>query len=237
MRRTALLICLLLAGTSVLATRSLQSYTANYRLLFNGEHVGDARFSLKLTPDNQYSFEALTRPAGKMSANGVRHEVLEASSGLLQNGTPVPKHYYTAVKSGDSTDMLELFYDWKSMTLTRRGDHGQQKAPLVNNSQDRLSYLLKAMKLAGDNRNSAKFPLLTSAGTRQLRMRKTKRRHIDTAAGRVLAQELELSYGIEPPDRNLWLSVDHNYLPVLLDQKTDKGIVRMELTRILTRSQ
>ena len=237
MRRAALLICLLLASTSILAARSLQSYTANYRLLFNGEHVGNARFSLQLTPDNRYSFEALTRPAGKMIADGARHEVLEASSGVLRNGTPVPEHYYTAVRSGDSTDMLELFYDWQNMTLTRKGDNGQQKAALGNNSQDRLSYLLKAMKLAGDHRNSAQFPLLTSAGARQLRMRKTNRRYIDTAAGRLLAQELELSYGIESPDRNLWLSVDHNYLPVLLEQKKDKGIVRMELTRILTRSQ
>lgn len=237
MRRAALLICLLLASTSVLASRSLQSYTANYRLLFNGEHVGDARFSLKLTPDNRYSFEALTRPSGKMSTDGARHEVLEASSGAMQNGIPVPEHYYTAVKSGDSTNMLEFFYDWKSMTLTRKGDNDQQKVALENKSQDRLSYLLKAMKLAGDHRNSAKFPLLTSAGTRQLRMRKANRRYIDTAAGRVLAQELELSYGIESPDRNLWLSVDHNYLPVLLEQKTDKGIVRMELSRILTRSR
>lgn len=237
MNRTTLVICLLFASAAVMATRSAQSYTANYRLIFNGEHVGNARFSLKLTPDNQYSFEALTRPAGKMSVASPRHEVLEASSGVLQNGTPVPDHYYTAVKTDDGTDMLEFFYDWQTMTLTRKGDNGQQKAVLQKQSQDRLSYLLKAMKLAGDHKNSVKFPLLTSAGARQLSMRKTNRRYISTAAGRVLAQELELSYGIEPADRNLWLSVDHNYLPVLLEQKTDKGIVRMELIQILTRSQ
>ena len=237
MTRTALIICLLLASTSVLASRSLQSYTANYRLLFNGEHVGDARFSLKLTPDNRYSFEALTRPSGKMRADGTRHEVLEASSGILQQGTPVPDHYYNAVKTGDGTEMLEFFYDWRSMTLTRRGDKAQQKSALQKQSQDKLSYLLKAMMLAADHKNSAKFPLLTSAGTRQLNMRKKNRRYISTAAGRVLAQELELSYGIESPDRNLWLSVDHNYMPVLLEQKTDKGIVRMELSRILTSSR
>ena len=237
MTRTALIICLLFASASVLAARPVQSYTANYRLLFNGEHVGDARFSLKLTPDNQYSFEALTRPAGKMSADGTRHEVLEASSGILQRGTPVPGHYYTAVKTGNGTEMLEFFYDWKSMTLTRRGDKGQQKSALQKQSQDKLSYLLRAMTLAAEHKNSAKVPLLSSAGTRQLSMRKKNRRYISTAAGRVLAQQLELSYGIESPDRSLWLSVDHNYLPVLLEQKTGKGIVRMELKRILTRSR
>lgn len=232
-----MVICLLLASTTVLAARSIQSYTADYRLLFNGEHVGDAKFSLKLTPDNKYSFEAFTRPAGKMSVDSARHEVLEASSGVLQNGIPVPDHYYTAVKTGDSTNMLEFFYDWQTMTLTRKGDNGQQKATLKKQSQDRLSYLLKAMKLAGDHKNSVIFPLLTSAGTKQLSMRKKNRRYISTAAGRVLAQELELSYGIESPDRSLWLSVDHDYLPVLLEQKTEKGIVRMELMQILTRSQ
>lgn len=230
-------MCLLLASATVLAARSVQSYTANYRLLFNGEHVGDARFSLKLTRDNQYSFEAFTRPAGKMRTDAAKHEVLEASSGVLQNETPIPDHYYTAVKTGDGTDMLEFFYDWQTMTLTRKGDHGQQKSALKKQSQDRLSYLLKAMKLAAGHKNSASFPLLTSTGARQLSMRKKNRRHINTAAGRVLAQELELSYGIESPDRNLWLSVDHNYLPILLEQKKDKGIVRMELVRILTVSQ
>ncbi len=234
MTRTALIICLLFASNSVLAARSVQSFSADYRLLFNGDHVGDARFSLQLTADNQYSFEAFTRPAGKMSADNSKHEILEASSGKLQGGMPVPDHYYTAVKTGSGTNMLEFFYDWQTMTLTRKGDNGQQKAELKKQSQDRLSYLLNAMKLADAHKNSVVVPLITDAGSKQLSIRKKNRRHINTATGRVLAQELELNYGIESPDRSLWLSLDHGYLPVLLEQKTDKGIVRMELKQILT---
>jgi hypothetical protein len=237
MRWAAFIICLLFADTSVLANRSVQSFTANYRLTFNGDHVGDARFSLKLTTDNQYSFEAFTRPAGKMSADNTLHEVFEASSGMLLGGMPVPDHYYTAVKTDSGTDMLEFFYDWKTMTLTRKSDNGQQKAKLKKQSQDRLSYLLNAMKLAGGHRNSVIVPLITGAGTKQLSIRKKNRRHINTKTGRVLAQELELSYGIESPDRSLWLSLDDGYLPVLLEQKTDKGIVRMEIMQVLTDSQ
>lgn len=237
MRGVALIVCLLLVNTSALASRSVQSFSADYRLLFNGDHVGDARFSLKLTQDNQYSFEAFTRPAGKMNVDDTRHEVLEASSGKLQGGIPVPDHYYTAVKTGKGTNMLEFFYDWQTMTLTRKGDNGQQKAELKKQSQDRLSYLLNAMKLAEAHKNSAVVPLITDAGSKQLSIRKKNRRHINTATGRVLAQELELSYGIESPDRSLWLSLDHGYLPVLLEQKTEKGIVRMELKQILTGSE
>ena len=92
-----------------------------------------------------------------------------------------------------------------------------QKAALKKQSQDRLSYLLNAMKLAGDHRNSVIVPLITGTGTRQLSIRKKNRRHINTAAGRVLAQELELSYGIESPNRSLWLSLDQGCLPVLLE--------------------
>jgi hypothetical protein len=215
----------------------VQSFSADYRLLFNGDHVGDARFSLQLKADNQYSFESFTRPAGIMNKDDTRHEILEASSGSLQGGTPVPEHYYTAVKTANGTNMLEFFYDWKTMTLIRKDDNDQQETELKKHSQDRLSYLLQAMKLAANHRNSAKVPLITSAGTKQLTIRKRNRRYMNTAAGRVLSQKLELSYGIEAPDRSLWLSLDHGYLPVLLEQKTDKGVVRMELTAILQGAQ
>lgn len=233
MKKTAFIICLLLASTTILAARSVQSFTADYRLLFNEEHVGDARFSLKLTADNQYSFEVLTRPAGKMAIENTQHEVLEASSGRLHGEIPVPDHYYTAVKTSEGTTMLELFYDWQAMTVTRKEDNGQQKTELKRHSQDRLSYLLSAMKLAENHKNSIIVPLLTSADTKQISIRKKSRRHINTAAGRILAQELELSYGKDSAHRSLWLSLDQSYLPVLLEQRTDKGIVRMELMRIL----
>lgn len=232
MRMTAFIICLLLASTPILAARSVQSFSADYRLLFNGEHVGDARFTLKLTADNQYSFEAFTLPAGKMAVDHDRHEVLEASSGKLQGNGPVPDHYYTAVRTSDSTAMLEFFYDWQSMTLTRKDDKGQQKTELKIHSQDKLSYLLNAMKLAEGHKNSITVPLLTATGSKQLNIRRKNRHHINTATGRVLAQKLELSYAQQQPDRNMWLSLDHGYLPVLIEQKTEKGTVRMELLQV-----
>ena len=233
MKKTAFIICLLLASTPILAARSVQSFTADYRLLFNEEHVGDARFSLKLTADSHYSFKVFTQPAGKMVVNNTGHEVIETSSGKLGDKMPVPDHYYTAVKTNEGTTMLEFFYDWQAMIITRKGDNGQQKTGLKEQSQDRLSYLLSAMKLAGGHKNSIVIPLVTSTDTRQLRIRKKSRRHMDTAIGRILAQELEISFGKQSPKRSLWLSLDQNYLPVLLEQNTDKGIIRMELMRIL----
>ena len=237
MRKVSLLLCLLLTCASVLAGRSVQSFSADYRLLFNGDHVGDARFTLQLRENDQYSFESFTRPAGIMNKDDARHEILEASSGSLQGGTPTPAHYYTAVKTADGTRMLEYFYDWENMTLTLKGDDDQEKTVLEKHSQDRLSYLLQAMKLAESHRNSLKTPLITAAGTRQLSILKKNRRFMDSAAGRTLLQELHLSYGIESPDRSLWLSLDHGYMPVLLEQKTEEGIVRMELSKILRSAQ
>ncbi len=233
MNKAAFVIYLLLACNAVLAARSVQPFSADYRLLFNGEHVGNARFSLKLTPGNQYSFEAITHPAGKMAVDNSQHEVLEASNGRLQSTIPVPDHYYTAVKTGQGTTTLEFFYDWQTMTLIRKDGNGQQKTKLRLHSQDRLSYLLRAMKLVNDHKNSIIVPLLTDRGTKHLSIRKKNRRHINTAAGRVLAMELELKYEKKPPVRSLWLSLDQNCLPVLLEQITDTGTVRMELLRIL----
>jgi len=87
--------------------------------------------------------------------------------------------------------------------------------------------------LASGYKNSVTVPLLTGASTKQLSIRKKNSRHINTAIGRVLAQELELKYQMESSNRSLWLLKDQGYLPVLLEQKTDKGTVRMELTNIL----
>ncbi|WP_456408304.1 DUF3108 domain-containing protein [Thiolapillus sp.] len=222
-------LCLwLLLPTGALA---LEPFSAAYQLLLNDEKKGETQFSL-LLPATGYSFEAFTLPQGKLAAIDIKHEILETSHGHFTEGRPEPDTYYYAVRNASGTQMLEFFFDWKKKQLTLRGDKEQQKFTLEAGTQDRLSYILRAMMLADSHQRIARFKRVSIEGTEEITLTKKLQKYVSTPAGRFLALEIgvETKSGKEP--RSLWLAVKYNYMPLLMTKTTSKGRVRMELTKL-----
>jgi len=225
------LALILLLGLFPTLAGALEPFDASYRLLYNGELKGEARFSLRIT-DQGYRFKAVTRPAGAALSQQPDHEVLESSHGHFDGGHPEPDAYYYAVKSNGETRMVEIFFDWKKMELLLRGDESQERYRLEEGTQDRLSYLLRAMALADDLRAEAAFPRVASDGTERIVLHRKLRRYLDTPAGRFLGQEITISSGESRPTRHLWLAAKRGWLPLVLEHRDGDAVVRMELTRI-----
>ncbi len=210
---------------------ALEAFSATYKLQFNQELKGETQFSL-LLKNNEYSFEAFTLPQGKLAALNSKHEVLETSHGHFVAGRPEPDSYYFAVRNTSGTQMLELFFDWKKQLLSLRGDTQQQKFKLEKGSQDRLSYILRAMMLAQSHQREARFKQVSVSGTEEITLKKKLQQYITTPAGRYLALEISIESNKAQSARSLWLAVKHNFIPLILTKHTNKGLVQMEITKL-----
>jgi hypothetical protein len=224
-----LLLLLLLLSPAISPARTLEPFAATYRLLLDGKLKGTTHFSLQ-TNEKGYSFESLTRPAPPPKRG--HHEVLERSQGHFHGGHPQPDAYYYAVKTDRGTEMVEIFFDWKQKRMTLRSDRSQEQYRLETGTQDRLSYLLRAMALAAGHGNEATFPRISIEGAEHIVLRKKPKKHLTIPAGHFLVQELTIRSNNGQWPRKLWLAVREGYLPVALEHRTDQGLVRMELTRI-----
>ncbi len=221
-------LCLLLASS---AAPALEAFSAVYELSLNGEKKGEARFNLVLR-DNEYSFEVLTRPTEQVAPEGSRHEILETSHGHFDRERPEPDKYYYAIRGASGTMMTEFFFDWKNMRLTLRNDTEQQKFKLEDGTQDRLSYLLRAMALLDGAQHEAQFPRVSLDGSERITLKLKLQKYISTPAGRFLAREVSINSNRPGISRSLWLATQHGGIPLLMTQENSKGTVRMELSRI-----
>lgn len=219
------LLLLLLAQTAA----ALEPFSASYQLLWNGVKKGDTYFTLQ-SGANGYDFESFTRPA-TLPEQG-RHEVLERSQGHYDGTRPEPDSYYYAVKTDQGSEMVEIFFDWKQMTMTLRSDKSQEKYRLEEGTQDRLSYLLRAMALAADTRSEAAFPRVSVEGAERITLHEKSRRYLTTPAGRFLAQEVTITNENGSSVRRLWLAVKKGFMPLVMEHRNGDGLVRMELTGI-----
>lgn len=226
---TRLILALLVTLTAA-KSLALDSFSADYQLLVNGEKKGETHFNLQIK-ETGYSFEAFTEPTEQKGAR----EVIETSHGHFDGTRPEPDSYYYALRSETGTQMVELFFDWKNRLTTARGPDDKQSFGLEEGTQDRLSYLLRAMALADSARFDAEFPRISIEGVEKTKLNKKTRRYISTPGGRYLAQEISITNGNSGQSRTLWLAVKKGYLPLALEQQTEEGVVRMELIRIVSK--
>ena len=222
---------LLSAGLAANAGWTPQAFSADYRLMFNEKLVGRAFFRLELQEDHNYSFEVFTIPAGEVADEHPDHEVLEGSNGRLDNGLPVPDSYYYSVRDESGIRLLEFFFLWPEQELRINTDDQQHVLELASGTQDRLSYLLNAMKLAGGNLTEVSFPLSTPDNTRETRLRVGIQKNLKVPAGTLRSIKVERFQGNGKADRILWLAVNKGNIPALLENITPKGTARMELVK------
>ncbi len=224
------LFLLLLTSQNI---HALTGFNATYQLSLNSEIKGTTQFNLRIDPGNNYSFEAFTEPAGAVPLADGTNEVLESSHGHYTESKILPDSYYYALRKKSGTHMLELFFNWKKKNVLFRDAKIQEQYPLEENTQDHLSYLLQAMLLGASHLHELRFPQLNVTGLQKVTLSKKLQRFISTPAGRYLGLKIEITVENEPQPRILWLAPKQAYLPLLLERKSQAGLVRMELIKVI----
>ena len=215
---------------AALPVHALEPFAAQYRLLVDGQPRATAQFRLALE-DQRYELRTRVQSNGEPGAPA--REILESSQGTWSASDVRPERYLYSVRNDQQTQTLALGFDWANQRLILQSGDRQETYRLDEQAQDRLSYLLKAMRLAAGNRKKIRFPRLAVEGREAFTLERVRRQFLSTPAGRFLALEIRVQSD-HSPERRLWLAVEKGYLPLAIEQKRPEGLVRMELTAIET---
>lgn len=204
-------------------------HEASYRLLFNGEPVGDALFTLQLE-DGNYRIDAFSVPAGKMAhANG--HEVLESSRGQAGAAGIRPLRFHHSVREDDRFALLDLAFDWERRRLTlTRGDEVRTLA-LLPGTHDRLSYLLAGRELARAGEGLLALQVAGPDATEETVLEVTTSEDLDLPAAHYRAVKIRRVTPEQDETRALWYALAQCPLPVKVLHETTDSTVEMVLQR------
>ena len=211
------------------AQHGLTSYSASYRLLFDGEPVGESFFRLELMPDQGYRFEAYTLPSGKDDKTPA-HEILESSNGkLTAEGIPRPESYYFSVFNSGKTSLLEFMFDWTGGQLVISSKEQSAKLELDAATQDRLSYLLVLGQWLASTEKETRFPIAQPGVTATAEFVRIEDATIQLEAGRFDTVHLLRVDAGDQLRRELWLEAAPPHRLIAMERHEANGVARMEM--------
>lgn len=201
---------------------------ASYRLLFNDALVGNAFFVLRIRPDRSYRLEAYTTPAGKMQ-QAAGHEILEVSRGVVDDAQVRPRRFDHSVMRDDEVQVINLVFDWDSRTLHLVGGEQVRKVTLLPGTQDRLSYLLAARRLAARGEGRLKLQIASAYSTDETLLEVTGEGPLEIPAGRYRAVGLRRVTPDSEETRTLWFDSAASPLPLRVLHSREGNTVDMLL--------
>jgi hypothetical protein len=201
---------------------------ASYQLLFNEQLVGNALFALEIAEDGSYRIDAFTTPAGQME-NQADHEVLESSLGKLQAGEIRPERFEHSVMQGGLIELVSLAFDWKRHRLRIAGKETQRDVVLLPGTQDRLSYLLVAHRLAAAGNGASQIQIASIDASEETVLEVIGKEPIEVASGRYEALGIRRVTPTPGESRRLWFDTRLGPLPLRVLYEHDGNRVEMQL--------
>ncbi|MCB1802211.1 MAG: DUF3108 domain-containing protein [Gammaproteobacteria bacterium] len=207
---------------------------ASYRLLFNDALVGNSLFMLEIDADGRYALQSFTTPAGKMQRDAA-HEVLETSRGSIGADGVRPLEFEESVLQDGELALARLTFDWARRALVVEGPGGRRNIGLLPDTQDRLSYLLDAARLAGTGDDSRLLQVASAEAAEETLLRVRGEESLTLPAGEFGAVRVERRTPDEDTSRELWFAPDLMPLPLRALQASDGNSVEMQLEHLSQR--
>jgi len=204
------------------------SVEAGYRLLFNDAVVGDALFVLRIGTDGAYRIEAFTTPAGQMRrAEG--HEVLESSRGVIDSDGVRPHRFDHSVMADERIESIKLIFDHERNLLRIIDQKQERTTALLPSTQDHLSYLLTARRLAMKGEGATEIQIASTGSTEQTQLQVVGPEAIDVPLGHY--ETIAIQRVTSKPDeiRALWFDTGLSPLPVRVVHGWAGNTVDMQL--------
>ncbi len=201
---------------------------AIYRLLFNGQLVGNALFEFELFEGGGYRIDALTAPAGQMAAQSA-DEVLESSRGSLDAETIQPARFEHSVMRAGQIELISVAFDWQRRRLRVQGGQAQRDVVLLPGTHDRLSYLLAAYRLAVAGDGAVQLQVATAEASEETILEVTGREPVALPSGHY---EAVVVHRITPnleESRQFWFDPALSPLPLRILHTHDGNRVDMQL--------
>lgn len=204
------------------------STEASYRLLFNGNLVGQALFALQIGPDGNYRIDTFTVPAGQMQ-QAVGHEVLESSQGTIGDKGIRPRRFKHSVMQGERVETFSFVFDWEKHILQLVGADSERKVGLLPDTHDRLSYLLVAQRLAVAAQGASTLQIASPESATEAHLEVIGKRTITTPFGQLNATGIRRTGAESDEVRELWFAPEAGPLPIQVKHSRDENEVEMQL--------
>jgi len=207
---------------------------AGYRLLFNDLLVGNALFVLEIDHGGNYRIDAFTTPAGQMAESG-GHEILESSQGVIDSKGVRPRRFDHSVMADQDVDATSLVFDWDKHMLRVSSPEAEHAAALSPGTQDRLSYLLTAWRLAVLGKGSEQVKIASTKSTEDTQLQVTGEEAIDVPLGHY--DSIAIRRVTPEPNviRALWFDTDLSPLPLRVVHGWAGNTVDMQLESVSRR--
>lgn len=207
------------------------SIEASYRLLFNGNLVGHALFALNIDDQGAYRLEAFTTPAGTLLKT-TSHEIMETSRGTI-DAEIRPMQFEHSVMDGERIDLVHLDFDWEQQQLNLRRLSQQESQALAADTQDRLSYLLAARRLALAADGVARLRIVSAEATEDTLLTALGTEHIEVPLGRFEAVGINRRTPDLADSRTLWFDTKLAALPLRIVRQWDSNTVEMQMETLV----
>lgn len=223
MRVPALLLATLIASP---ALAEVPTFDASYRVQVRGINAGTARIWVEAEEDG-YAMRSVVRP-GRMARMFGADRVVELSRLELHAGALRSTFYEQ--QQGDDRERV-AFDSTGGASGRYRGQDYQLDVP--HNVQDRLGLQLVLMHDLGRDRLRSRYQVVARGRLREMRFERVGEEIVRVPAGEFRTVVYERSE--DRPDRSsrLWLSPEHDYLAVRIEDYRDGDLrTRLELTAV-----
>jgi hypothetical protein len=214
MSRFCITLFLLLATSALAAPRSV---TAVYHVTRNGQPVADVTETFQ-QENGRYKLESLSKGIGIYGLFGVRR--LTSEGEVTAEGLRPTR--FEQQQGDDAKALISADFDWAAAVLTLSYKGKTKTVPLTPGTQDLASYAYQFMFFPPQG-DVVQIPVTTGKKLRLYQYRLESRDTLlETAAGNY--KTLHFVNATEGGDeKQLWLGVEANYLPVRIVLPDDKG--------------
>jgi hypothetical protein len=208
--KAAALACLL-ALASPFACSAPKTVKASYAGFMNGISIGTISEQFE-SDGSSYRIVSDTKPLG-IAALIQRQPLRFSSAGQVARDGLRPAQF-EARRSPTDQPQVSAEFDWGQAQLVLRHDGKTESFSLPAGTQDRLSVMYQFMFLPVERIRQLEFPMTNGRKLDRYRYRTTPDVEIDTGMGRL--KTLHLVKQRDPGDtvNEVWLSPQHQYLPV-----------------------
>ncbi len=205
------------------------SSEVTYRLTFNGMWVGNALFIVTADAAGHYRMQALTVPAGKMSNIAENEEILEISEGEFIQGDIRPRRFHYSVMRDAAVKAVDLEFDWDQGGMHIKSGDAFRRVGLAAGTQDQLSYLLAARRLALAGEGSVQLKIASPEVTADNLLEVVRRETVETPLGSAPAIVIRRSGPDPAVTRELWFDTSAAALPLRVSQRWEGNSIDMLL--------
>jgi len=218
----------LMLSFSLAAAEIPHRIEANYDLQVKGVTLAKVR-EVFVRDGKQYRIESVTKPVGLLAL--FKPETIVATSEGEIGAQGLLPSRYTHKRTQDSHKNIAAEFDWARHELIHRDNSGIRQLNLAEGTQDRLSMMYQFVIDPPRGRLEVKLDMTNGSMIEKMHYQVKPEQTVTTSFGTMRSYNLT-SLPLNIPKRsNVWLAIDHNFVPCKVVFTEDGS---NSLTQVLT---